>query len=588
MLKSEKEVAQAQLDAEKAVIKEIEKQYKQALDEIDEKIASLLGRNDSDMQNVIYQVQYQKQLKTQVQSILEQLQANEFETISEFLAQSYQDGFVGAMYSMHSQDVPLIIPIDQNAVIRAVQTESKLSHDLYTALGVDITKLKKTVTSEITRGIATGMLYDEIARSVSLVSKAPMSRAKTIVRTEAHRIQQASAHDAYVLAKSKGADVVKQWDSTLDGDTRPTHRQLDGQIVELEESFKVAGKSARYPGDFGDPAEDCNCRCRVNQRAKWALGKDELQTLKDRAEYFGLDKSDSFKEFEKKYMKAVQKSEIAADPLPTAKDTKRIVPAAPTSELEQKRKAVSQYMESLGANVDEDGLVTLYHATDKTNVPKINKDGFKPTNAPINGGTGGEDVKERVFFGYDKDWVADTWADSGNYEIMEVKIPAEYLHQAGKNTLEVFVEGTITSDGDGIWTPDILPTSTAWDRKTIKRWAKNADKIEKTVENTTKSGIIKADKVVSGHSPTPKKSDPKTVIDHTDDNGKVDTRTFYGEDGMKETDLHTGNHGNPKAHPYGKNGEHAHDYTWDEDGNLKEKTTREIKEGERERNGDIL
>lgn len=306
MLKSEKEVAQAQLQSEKAVIKEIEKQYKQALDEIDEKIASLLGRNDSDMQNVIYQVQYQKQLKTQVQSILEQLQANEFETISEFLAQSYQDGFVGAMYSMHSQDVPLIIPIDQNAVIRAVQTESKLSHDLYTALGVDITKLKKTVTSEITRGIATGMLYDEIARSVSLVSKAPMSRAKTIVRTEAHRIQQASAHDAYVLAKSKGADVVKQWDSTLDGDTRPTHRQLDGQIVELEESFKVAGKSARYPGDFGDPAEDCNCRCRVNQRAKWALGKDELQTLKDRAEYFGLDKSDSFKEFEKKYIKSAE------------------------------------------------------------------------------------------------------------------------------------------------------------------------------------------------------------------------------------------------------------------------------------------
>lgn len=306
MLKSEKEVAQAQLKAEKAVLKEIEAQYKQALDDIDEKIASLLGRNDADMQNVIYQVQYQKQLKTQVQSILEQLQANEFETISQFLTQSYTDGYVGAMYTMHSQGVPIISPIDQNAVIKAIQTDSKLNHDLYTELGVDITKLKKSVTSEITRGVATGMMYDEIARNISLTTKAPLSRTKTIVRTEAHRIQQASAHDAYMIAKSKGADVVKQWDSTLDGDTRPTHQQLDGQIVELEEPFKVAGKKAMYPGDFGDPAQDCNCRCRVNQRAKWALGKEELQTLKDRAEYFGLDKSKELKEFKNKYLKAAK------------------------------------------------------------------------------------------------------------------------------------------------------------------------------------------------------------------------------------------------------------------------------------------
>ena len=313
MLKSEKQAAQAQLKAEKAVLKEIEAQYKQALDDIDEKIASLLGRNDADMQNVIYQVQYQRQLKTQVQSILEQLQANEFETISQFLTQSYTDGYVGAMYTMHSQGVPIISPIDQRAVIRAVQTDSKLNHDLYTELGVDITKLKKSVTSEITRGIATGMMYDDIARNISLATKAPLSRTKTIVRTESHRIQQASAHDAYMVAKSKGADVVKQWDSTLDGATRPLHQRLDGQIVELEEPFKVGGMTAMYPGDFGDPAQDCNCRCRVNQRAKWALGKEELQTLKDRAKFFGLEqeKEQTFTEFKKKYIKAVESIPVA-------------------------------------------------------------------------------------------------------------------------------------------------------------------------------------------------------------------------------------------------------------------------------------
>ena len=59
----------------------------------------------------------------------------------------------------------------------------------------------------------------------------------------------------------------------------------------------------RNPGDL---AEDCNCRCVVLTRARWELDASELQTLKDRAKFFGLDKTDSFKNFEKKYLKAAK------------------------------------------------------------------------------------------------------------------------------------------------------------------------------------------------------------------------------------------------------------------------------------------
>ena len=41
-------------------------------------------------------------------------------------------------------------------------------------------------------------------------------------------------------------------------------------------------------------------------------------------------------------------------------------------------------------------------------------------------------------------------------------------------------------------------------------------------------------------------------------------------------------------HPYGKHGEHAHDYEWDETGKLKSRTTREITEEERKEGGDFL
>lgn len=117
---------------------------------------------------------------------------------------------------------------------------------------------------------------------------------------------------------------------------------------------------------------------------------------------------------------------------------------------------------------------------------------------------------------------------------------------------------------------------------------KRSQKAAETLESTWKSGIIKVDKVVSGHASTPKKSDPNTVIDHLNKDGAVNVRSFYGTDGLKEKDLHTDDHGYPKQHPYGDHGEHAHDYEWDADGRLKNKTTREISKEEKERSGDIF
>ncbi len=63
------------------------------------------------------------------------------------------------------------------------------------------------------------------------------------------------------------------------------------------------------PGGFGVAEEDINCRCAILQRARWALDEAELQTLKDRAAYYGLDKADGFEDFKKKYIAAEKKTE---------------------------------------------------------------------------------------------------------------------------------------------------------------------------------------------------------------------------------------------------------------------------------------
>ena len=139
-----------------------------------------------------------------------------------------------------------------------------------------------------------------------MLTKAPLSRARTIVRTEAGRVQEQANFDAAQKAKSAGADVVKQWSAVLDGKTRDTHRELDHQIREMDKPFEIGGKKAMYPHDFGDPAEDCNCRCTLLTRARAALDKDELAVMQKRAEFFGLDKTDGFAEFKEKYLKAAQ------------------------------------------------------------------------------------------------------------------------------------------------------------------------------------------------------------------------------------------------------------------------------------------
>lgn len=309
----QKELQQQYLDNEKAVLKKLERNYQDALDEINSKIELLMARQDADMQHVIYQVEYQKALKTQVQSILETLQANEFETVSEYLTQSYEDGFIGAMYDLQGQGIPLIFPLDQEQVVEAIQTETKLSENLYTAMGHDIKDLQKKISGEISRGLSSGHMYSEITRNIASWARIPKNNAVRIARTEAHRIQTKATMNACNKAKTKGADVVKQWDASLDKRTRDSHAQVDGEIRELDEKFS---NGLMYPGDpSGAAAEVINCRCALLQRARWALGNDYTKWSEDApvvidddgTTQFAIIEAKNFKDFQKQYKQATER-----------------------------------------------------------------------------------------------------------------------------------------------------------------------------------------------------------------------------------------------------------------------------------------
>lgn len=308
MNKAQKEVQQAQLNDEKKVIKLLERVYEQAKKDCEQKIRELSARTDlENLQSIVYQKEYQQMMVDQLEAMLYDLHEGQFTTIADYLQQSYINGYVGMYYDLHLSGIPLVVPINQDQVVKAVRTDSKLSSGLYKRLGEDVDYLKRSIRAELSRGIASGSTWNEMALRIAKGMNSPFRKAYNnairIARTEGHRIQNEATLDGQRGAKKKGADIVKQWDSTLDGRTRDEHRECDGQIREIDEPFDVGGEKMQAPGVGGSAKNVCNCRCCLLQRAKWALDDDELKTLQERAAFFGLDKTQSFNDFKQKYLK---------------------------------------------------------------------------------------------------------------------------------------------------------------------------------------------------------------------------------------------------------------------------------------------
>ncbi len=302
------EVQKLSLAEEKKLLKQLKACYEKAAKDCAERIAALGARTDMEhIETIIYQTQYQQAIKKQLDSILDVLHTESYTDITTYLQNCYNNGFIGAMYDLQGQGIPLIFPIHQDEVVYALQNNPKLVKPYYDRLGEDVEFLKKAVRAQVSRGVANGSSWAQVAAELAQKMRSPFHTAlynsMRIARTEGHRVQQQSQWDALSKAKDKGCDIVKQWDSTLDGRTRPSHRMLDGQIRELDEDFEIGIKKAKYPGAFGRPEEDIHCRCCMTQRARWALDAEELETLKARADYFHLDKSESFEDFKNKYLK---------------------------------------------------------------------------------------------------------------------------------------------------------------------------------------------------------------------------------------------------------------------------------------------
>lgn len=79
---------------------------------------------------------------------------------------------------------------------------------------------------------------------------------------------------------------------------------------------------------------------------------------------------------------------------------------------------------------------------------------------------------------------------------------------------------------------------------------------------------------------------PNVITQVKGANGGI-SRNYYDGKGMWKKQITNNDHGNPKYHPFGSKGEHAHDIIW-ADGKIVSRPKRELTEAERKENGDIL
>lgn len=85
-----------------------------------------------------------------------------------------------------------------------------------------------------------------------------------IIETESHRVYNDSILDVGEQAEEDTGGVSKTWFTVGDEKVRDPHRYLDGMTVGVNDYFYTYdGHGAKYPGGFGVPELDCNCRCSI-------------------------------------------------------------------------------------------------------------------------------------------------------------------------------------------------------------------------------------------------------------------------------------------------------------------------------------
>jgi SPP1 gp7 family putative phage head morphogenesis protein len=148
---------------------------------------------------------------------------------------------------------------DRRTVDRLVQKDPRLLPVKQLDVPKDLRWNVQKVQSAVLQGIIQGESVGGIADRLQDVTQANREAALRSARTCVTGAENAGRLDGYKYAEGIGVRMKKEWLSTLDDKTRASHRLLDGEKAEVDQTFS---NGLMYPGDpYGPSSEVYNCRC---------------------------------------------------------------------------------------------------------------------------------------------------------------------------------------------------------------------------------------------------------------------------------------------------------------------------------------
>ena len=153
---------------------------------------------------------------------------------------------------------------DRDTVMRLIAEEPDLLPvEAKMNVAEDLRWNVQQLSSAMTQSILQGEAIDKIATRL-VTSVAGMNERTAIrnARTATTSAENGGRYNGYRRLKAAGVDLTVEWQATLDGRTRHTHRLLDGQRRNVDEPFEVDGQKILYAGDpYAPQGLIWNCRC---------------------------------------------------------------------------------------------------------------------------------------------------------------------------------------------------------------------------------------------------------------------------------------------------------------------------------------
>lgn len=143
------------------------------------------------------------------------------------------------------QDNPWILPIGDDLYAKGKRWHSQ------------------KLTSAVTQGLLQGESVPDVGKRIRQVTAMDYTASERAARTALTCAENMGRQYTFEKAALKGITGKKEWLATLDGRTRDSHRELDGERVGIMEKFS---NGLIAPGDpSGEPGEVWNCRCRMDE-----------------------------------------------------------------------------------------------------------------------------------------------------------------------------------------------------------------------------------------------------------------------------------------------------------------------------------